>query len=127
MAQLAFRNALGRIGINAPTRAAIQGNGYETIGDLAVTEESTLNHLPKYLHVWHIPNALPAQQVRLGIVPLEKIKAMRYWVLAQHREGFEEDADDFDNDVAIATLEVMRQGKDQKEAIKLRQRQEEKS
>jgi len=119
MAQLAFRNALGRIGINAPTRAAIQGNGYETIGDLAVTEESTLNHLPKYLRAWHIPNALPAQQVRLGIVPLEKIKAMRYWVLAQRREGFEEDADDFDNDVAIATLEVMRQGKDQKEATEL--------
>ena len=94
MAQLAFRNALGRIGINAPTRVAIQGNGYETIGDLAVTEESTLNHLPKYLRAWHIPNALPAQQVRLGIVALEKIKAMRYWVLAQRRRGFEEDADD---------------------------------
>ena len=116
MAQLAFRNALGRIGINGPTRTAIQGNGYATIGDLAVTEESTLNHLPKYLRSWHDPNALPAQQVRLGLVALEKIKAMRYWVLAQRREGFEEDADDFDDDVAVATLEIMRQAKDQKEA-----------
>ena len=65
MAQLAFCNALGYIGINALTHAAIQGNGYSMIGDLAVTEESTLNHLPKYLHAWHIADALPAQQVRL--------------------------------------------------------------
>ena len=116
MAELSFCNTLGRIGINVATRAAIQGNGYNTIGDLAVTEESTLNYLPKYLREWQVPGVAPAQQVRIPIVALEKIKAMRYWVLAQRRAGIDEDADDFDDDVAIATLEVMQNAKDLKEA-----------
>ena len=82
MAQLAFCIMLSRIGISIPTRVTIQGNGYETIGDLTVTKESTLNHLPKYLRAWHIPDTLPAQQLCLGIIAVEKIKAMQYWVLA---------------------------------------------
>ena len=81
---------------------------------------STLNHLLKYLCAWHIPDALPAQQLCLSrIIALEKIKAMQYWVLAQHHEGFKEDADDFDNDVVIVMLEIMWQVKDQREATEL--------
>jgi hypothetical protein len=49
MADLAFHNTLGRIGLDAATHTAIQGNGYVTIGDLTVTKEATLNHLHKYL------------------------------------------------------------------------------
>jgi hypothetical protein len=81
MADLAFLNALGLIGLDAATRTAIQGNGYVMIGDLAVTEEATLNHLHKYLRDFQAPGAAPAAQVRLPIVTLEKIKEMRYWFL----------------------------------------------
>ena len=112
MAEPAFRNALGRIGINAATHTAIQGNGYRMIGDLAVTEESSLNHLLKYLRGWEVPGAAPGVQVRLGLISLEKLKVMRYWVLSQRHAGLDENADDFDNDVAVATLEIMQQAKD---------------
>jgi hypothetical protein len=78
MADLAFHNAPRCIGLNATMHMAIQGNGYVMIGDLAVTEEATLNHLHKYLRDIQVPGAAPAAQVRLPIVTLEKIKAMQY-------------------------------------------------
>jgi hypothetical protein len=63
MADIAFHNALGCIGINIVMCNAIQGNGYEMIGDLAVTKEATLNHLHKYLREWPLPGAAAANQV----------------------------------------------------------------
>ena len=79
----AFRSALQRIGINAPTRTAINENGFKMIMDLATVQEDDLNHLPKHLASWRDPAAAPNNQVRIPFVSLKKLKAMRYWVLAQ--------------------------------------------
>jgi hypothetical protein len=43
---------------------------------------------------------------------------MRYWFLFQRCAGVEVDADEFDNDVAVAMLELMQKAKDLKEAMK---------
>jgi hypothetical protein len=42
---------------------------------------------------------------------------MHYWVLAQCCSGVDKDADDFNNDVAVATLEILQKSKDLKEAM----------
>ena len=39
----AFRSALQQIGINAPTRAVINENGFESIIDLATVQEDDLD------------------------------------------------------------------------------------
>lgn len=59
----AFRAALQRIGINAPTRTAINENGFETIIDLATVQEDDLDRLPKHLEAWRNPAAGPNNQV----------------------------------------------------------------
>jgi hypothetical protein len=83
----AFRSALQRIGINAPTRAAINENGFETIIDLSTVQEDDLDRLPKHLEAWRDPTAGPNNQVRIPFISLKKLKAMRYWVLAQRCIG----------------------------------------
>jgi hypothetical protein len=67
-----------------------------------------------YLREWQVPGAAPPNQVRLPIVTLEEIKVMCYWVHSQHRTRIEEDADDFDDEVAVAMLEIMQKAKDLK-------------
>jgi hypothetical protein len=42
---VAFWAALGRIGFNAATQAAIMENGFATIEDLAITDKKLLNSL----------------------------------------------------------------------------------
>jgi hypothetical protein len=80
-----------------------------------------LNYLPKAISGWQVPrvvagNAAGNNQVHLPLLSLHKIKAIRYWVLAQHRKGLvEEDTpNEFDDDVAVATLTLMCEGKDYK-------------
>ena len=113
----AFRNALGRIGFNAAMRNAINENGFETILDLATVQEQDLDRLPKHLESWRIPDAAANQQVRIPFVSLKKLKAMRYWVLAQRCVGIEEPrAQDFTPEVMEETLARMQADKDYKAA-----------
>jgi hypothetical protein len=115
---VAFQAALGRIGFNAATQVAIVENGFATIEDLAITNEKSLNYLAKHLVAWRIPNALPADDVRAPFLVMEKLKAMRYWVLAQGRIGRTMAAVDFLNATAVATLHTMQMAKDLKETTK---------
>jgi hypothetical protein len=111
----AFRSALQRIGINAPTRAAINENGFETIMDLATVQEDDLDRLPKHLEAWKDPTAGPNNQVRIPFVSLKKLKAMRYWVLAQRCIGVDDPrAQDFTDEVIEETLARMQADKDAK-------------
>ena len=113
--QNTFRTALQRIGFNAPTRTAIFENGFETILDLANVQEDDLDRLPKHLEAWRNPAAAPNQQVRIPFVSLKKLKAMRYWVLAQRCIGVETPrAQDFTNEVLEETLARMKADKDYK-------------
>ena len=113
---VAFRAALGRIGFNDATQTALVENGFATIIDLATTDEMSLNHLNKHLAAWRDAAAPAADQVRMPFLALQKLKAMRYWVLAQTRIGGSTAAVGFDNLVAVATLKVMQAAKDLKEA-----------
>jgi hypothetical protein len=116
----AFRAAMASIGLNLATRTAINNQGYHVIGDLTLTDDTTIK---KYLAKSISPAANgvqaagnAAQQVRLPLVAMHKLRAMRYWVLAQRRQGLVEDANDFDNEVAVATLAIMRAEDEFKEA-----------
>jgi hypothetical protein len=113
---VAFRAALGRIGFNVATQTAIVENGFATIEDLAITDEKSLNYLAKHLLAWRVPNARPDDQVRAPFLAMEKLKAMRYWVLAQGRIGGTTAATDFLNATAVETLRTMQMAKDLKEA-----------
>jgi hypothetical protein len=114
---VAFWAALGRIGFNVAMHVAIVANGFVTIEDLVITDEKSLNYLAKHLVAWRIPNALPTDDVRPPFLAMEKLKAMRYWVLAQGRIGRTMTAADFLNAMAIDTLHTMqRMAKDLKEA-----------
>jgi hypothetical protein len=99
-ARTAFTNALGRIGINAATRAAIVENGFQTILDLVTVQDEDLDKLPKHLEAWRNPTAAPGAQVRIPFVSLTTLKAMRYWVLAQRCIGVvTPSANDFTDEV----------------------------
>lgn len=116
-ARAAFTNALDRIGFNAPTRAAMVDNGFLTILDLASVQEADLDRLPKHFESWRNPTAAPNAQVRIPFVSLSKLKAMRYWVLAQRCIGVASPlADDFTDDVVIEVLERMKADHDYKKA-----------
>jgi hypothetical protein len=84
-----FNAALGRIGINPATRAAIRDNGFDTILDLATVQEDDLNQLPKHIMLWRDPAVDANHQVRIPFVSLKKLKAMRYWVVSQCCMGIE--------------------------------------
>ena len=117
MAANAFRNALTRIGINAATRNAINENGFTTVRDLISVQSEDLDKLPKHLEAWKDPVAPPANQVRIPFVALTKLKAMRYWVLAQRCIGVEDpNANDFTAAVIEETLARMQADKDYKRA-----------
>jgi hypothetical protein len=113
---IAFKAALGRIGFNAATQDAIVENGFNSIDDLGTTDEKSLNYLPKHLATWRDPAAPAADQVRVPFVAMEKLKAMRYWVLAQTRIGAPTTAVFFTNAVVASTLQTMKVARDQKEA-----------
>ena len=112
-----FTQALERIGFNAPTRAAMVDNGFTTILDLASVQEADLDRLPKHLESWRNPTAAPHAQVRIPFVSLSKLKAMRYWVLAQRCIGVDSpSADDFTDAVVTEVLDRMKADKDYKKA-----------
>lgn len=116
-AQTNFRAALGRIGINVATRTAIAENGFATILDLATVQDEDLDKLPKHLEAWRVPNAPPNAQVRIPFVSLTKLKAMRYWVLAQRCVGVDEPrAQDFTDEVMTEVLAQMKADKDYRKA-----------
>ena len=116
-ARAAFTQALERIGFNAQTRAAMVDNGFMTILDLASVQEADLDKLPKHFESWRIPNAAPNAQVRIPFVSLSKLKAMRYWVLAQRCIGVASPlADDFTDDVVVEVLARMKADQDYKKA-----------
>ena len=109
----AFTNALNRIGINAATRAVIVENGFQTIMDLVTVQDEDLDKLPKHLEAWRNPAAAPIAQVRIPFVSLTKLKAMRYWVLAQRCIGIvSPSANDFTDDVVMEVLMRMKADKD---------------
>jgi hypothetical protein len=112
-----FRSALERIGFNANTRTALNENGFNEILDLISVQEEDLDRLPKHLESWRDAAALPAAQVRIPFVSLQKLKAMRYWVLDQQTQGVEVPlAQDFSNQVCSETLVRMKADSDQKAA-----------
>ena len=115
--QNAFRTALGRIGINNATRNAIVENGFMTILDLATVQDEDLDKLPKHLEAWKVPNAAPGAQVRIPFVSLTKLKAMRYWFLAQRCLGVDvPSVVDFTDEAIIEVLARMKADKDYKKA-----------
>jgi hypothetical protein len=110
-----FRNALTRIGINAATRTAIIENGFITIQDLVSVQDKDLDKLPKHLESWRVPNANQNAQVRIPFLSLTKLKAMRYWVLAQRCIGVDApNVNDFTGEVIIETLARMKADSDHK-------------
>lgn len=113
---VAFRAALGRIGFNDATQIAIVENGFATITDLATTDEKSLNYLGKHLLSWANNNVPAADQVRVPFLALQKLKAMRYWVLAQVRIGATTSATIFTDQIAVATMVTMQNARDLKEA-----------
>jgi hypothetical protein len=109
----AFRNALTRIGINLATRAAIIENGFITIQDLVSVQDQDLDKLPKHLEAWRVPNANPNAQVRIPFLSLTRLKAMRYWVLAQRCIGVDNpNVNDFAGEVIEETLARMKADSD---------------
>jgi hypothetical protein len=111
----AFRNALTRIGINAATRMAIVENGFVTIQDLVAVQDKDLDKLPKHLEAWRVPNANPNAQVRIPFLSLTKLKAMRYWVLAQRCIGVASpNVNEFAGQVIEDTLARMKADSDHK-------------
>ena len=111
----AFRNALTRIGINAPTRVAIAENGFVTVQDLVSITDKDLDKLPKHLEAWRVPNAAPNAQVRIPFLSLTKLKALRYWVLAQRCIGVAApNVNLFTEDVVAETLARMKADNDYK-------------
>ena len=116
-ARTAFTAALGRIGINPATRVAIAENGFVTILDLATVQDEDLDKLAKHLEAWRNPNAAPNAQVRIPFVSLTKLKAMRYWVLAQKCIGvMAPAAADFADAVLQKVLARMKADNDYKKA-----------
>jgi hypothetical protein len=92
--------ALGRIGINPATRAAISDNGFVTILDLVMVQEEDLDRLPKHLETWWNPAAAVNQQVHIPFVSLKKLEAMHYGVIAQCcTMGIKDRAQDFTEDI----------------------------
>jgi hypothetical protein len=69
----AFGTALGRIGINPATTAAISNNGFATILNLAMVQDEDLDRLPKHLEAWRNPVVAASQQVRIPFVSLKKL------------------------------------------------------
>lgn len=113
----AFRNALGRIGMNVATRNAIIDNGFASILDLATVQDEDLDRLPKHLDSWKDPAAPPNAQVRIPFLSLQKLKAMRYWVLAQRCVGVvDPNAVDFTDDALQEVIIRMKADKDYKKA-----------
>ena len=113
----AFRNALGRIGMNVATRNAIVDNGFASILDLATVQDEDLDKLPKHLDSWKDPAAAPNAQVRIPFLSLQKLKAMRYWVLAQRCIGVvAPNAANFTDDAMQEALARMKADKDYKKA-----------
>jgi hypothetical protein len=110
-----FRNALTRIGINAATRAAIVENGFVTVIDLVSVQDKDFDKLPKHLEAWKVPDANQNAQVRIPFLSLAKLKAMRYWVLAQRCIGVDSpDVNDFAGQVIEETLARMKADSDYK-------------
>ena len=103
---IVFRNALTRVGINAATRAAIRNNGFVTAQDLVSVDNKDLDKLPKQLEAcWRVPGAAPAAQVRIPFLSLTKLKAVRYWILAQCCIGVEvPNVNAFADEVIVETL-----------------------
>jgi hypothetical protein len=113
--ETAFRNALSRIGINAATRTAIVENGFITIQDLIDVQDKDLDKLPKHLESWRVPNANQNAQVRIPFLSLTKLKAMRYWFLAQRCIGIDTpNVNDFAGEVISETLARMKADSDHK-------------
>ena len=111
----AFRNALTRMGINLPTRTAIIENGFITVHDLVSVQDKDLDKLPKHLEAWRVPGAPPNAQVRIPFLSLTKLKALRYWVLAQRCIGVDNpNANDFTDEVITETLARMKADGDYK-------------
>ena len=111
----AFRNALTRIGINLATRTAINENGFNTVQDLVSVQDKDLDKLPKHLEAWRVPNAAPNAQVRIPFLSLTRLKALRYWVLAQRCIGNDNpNVNDFAGVVIEETLARMKADGDYK-------------
>jgi hypothetical protein len=105
----AFRNALTPIGINQATRTAIIENGFITVQDLVSVQDMDLDKLPKHLEALRVPNANPNAQVRIPFLSLTKLKAMRYWVLAQRCIGVDNpNVNNFAGQVIEETLARMK-------------------
>ena len=114
-AAVAFRNALTRIGINAATRAAISENGFVTAQDLVSIDDKDLDKLPKHLEAWRVPGAVANAQVRIPFLSLTKLKALRYWILAQRYIGVEgPNVNAFADEVIVETLARMKADSDYK-------------
>ena len=80
-------------------------------------QDEDLDKLPKHLEAWKDPAAPQNNQVRIPFVSLTKLKAMRYWVLAQRCTGIiAPNVADFTADVIEETLARMKADKNYKKA-----------
>jgi hypothetical protein len=101
----ALRSVLKRLGFNDATILALNKNGFKVAMDLLVPDEDDFNRLPKYLESWRDPTANDDAQVRIPLLALKKLKAMRHWVKEQRCLGVAEpNAAHFTEAVLLATL-----------------------
>jgi hypothetical protein len=103
-----FHAALGRIGLNHNTQLAINANGLTTIFDLIEAQKGDLVNLPKHIRDWHIADAVEDDQVRIPLMSLWHLKAMRYWAPEQTYVGVLPSATSFTPAVLAKTLANMK-------------------
>jgi hypothetical protein len=91
-------------------------NGLTDISVLIDTDEESLHQLGKHMMAWRGTTVPPADQVKIPFVSLQKLKAMRFWALAQKRLGVAPNSSDFDDAKAVAALQAMNAEKEYKKA-----------
>jgi hypothetical protein len=85
---------------------------------LIAVQEGDLKNLPKHIRDWRVPNAAEADQVRIPLMSLRRLKAMRYWALGQTYLGLIPNATSFTPAVLTESLASMRDDDDYKAARK---------
>lgn len=81
---IAFKSALERIGFNASTQESIVYQGFASINSLADVDEEHISGMIKHLGHWPGPAPVaPAPAVAFPYLSVQKLRAMRYWVLGK--------------------------------------------
>jgi hypothetical protein len=109
---IAFKSALERIGFNASTQESIVYQGFASINSLADVDEEHISGMIKHLGHWPGPAPVaPAPAVAFPYLSVQKLRAMRYWVLGRRRLGKTTAAVHFTNMIAMEMLAEMQEEK----------------